>query len=101
MENLCKAAKRAVFDYSKVASSSGSHPAHQGLESMTPLMCKLFDTLVKLILCYGCETWGVLGCKSAVAELERVQIGLLKSCSESRPTPVPCMSFQTCLTGTL
>ena len=42
------------------------------------LKCKLFDTLVKPILCYGCEIWSVLGCKSAIADLERVQIGFLK-----------------------
>ena len=48
---------------------------------MTPLSsvkCKLFDTLVKPILCYGCEIWSITGGKTALAELERTQIGFLK-----------------------
>ena len=42
------------------------------------LKCKSFDTLLKPILCYGCEIWSVLGCKSAIADLERVQIGFIQ-----------------------
>ena len=40
--------------------------------------CNLFDTLVKPILCYGCEIWSITGGKTALAELERTQIGFLK-----------------------
>ena len=42
------------------------------------LKCKLFDTLVKPILCYCCEVWYALGSQAALDELERVAIGLLK-----------------------
>lgn len=42
------------------------------------LKCKLFDTLVRPILCYCCEVWSVLGNDTALAELERVQVGFLK-----------------------
>ena len=40
--------------------------------------CKLFDALVKPILCYGCEVWSIGGNKAALAELERTEIGFLK-----------------------
>ena len=70
MKYLCKAAKRAMF---------GLQRRWQQLRVHDPtLKCKLFDTLVKPILCYGCEIWSVLGCKSAIADLERVHIGFLK-----------------------
>ena len=39
---------------------------------------KLFDTLVKPILCYGCEIWSITGGKIALSELERTQIDVLK-----------------------
>ena len=39
------------------------------------LKCKLFDTLVKPILCYCCEVWSVLGTKAALEGMERVQMG--------------------------
>ena len=70
MEYLCKAAKRAMF---------GLQRRCQQLRIQDPtLKCKLFDTPVKPILCYGCEIWSVLGCKSAFADLESVQIGFLE-----------------------
>ena len=69
MENLRKAAKRAMF---------GLQRRCQQLRIHDPtLKCKLFDTVVKPILCYGGDIWSVLGCKSAIADLERVQIGFL------------------------
>ena len=42
--------------------------------------CKLFDTLVimKPILCYGCEVWYIVGNKSDLEKLERIQQGFLK-----------------------
>ena len=70
MKYLCKAAKRAM---------SGLERRCQQLRIHDPtLKCKLFDTLVKPILCYGCEICRALGCKPAIADLERVQIGFLK-----------------------
>ena len=70
MEYLCKAAKRAMFGLQRLCQQLRIHDP--------TLKCKLFDTLVKPILCYGCEIWSVLGCKSAIADLERVQIDFLK-----------------------
>ena len=69
MEYLCKAAKRAMF---------GLQQRCQQLRINDPTLKCIFDTLVKPILCYGCEIWSVLGCTSAIADLERVQIGFLK-----------------------
>ena len=66
MEYLCKAAKRAMF---------GLQRRCQQLRIHDPtLKCELFDTLVKPILCHGCEIWSVLGCKSAIADLERCKL---------------------------
>ena len=67
---LCKAAKRAMF---------GLHRRCQQLHIYDPLMrCKLFDTLVKPILCYCCEVWSVVGSKADLEEMERVELGFLK-----------------------
>ena len=67
---LCKAAKRAMF---------GLQRRCQQLSIHDPILkCKLFDTLVKPILSYCCEIWSVHGNATALAELERVQIGFLK-----------------------
>lgn len=55
IEYLCKAAKRAML---------GLQRRCQQLSIHDPIMkCKLFDTLVKPILCYCCEVWSVLGTK--------------------------------------
>ena len=70
MEYLCKAAERAMFGLQRRCQQLRIHGSN--------LRCKMFDTLVKPILCYGCEIWSVLGCKSAIADLERVPIGFLK-----------------------
>ena len=43
------------------------------------LKCKLFDTLVNPILCYCCEAWSVLGPKTALEGMERIQVGFLKA----------------------
>ena len=70
IETLCQAAKRAMF---------GLLRRCQQLHIHDPIVkCKLFDSLVKPILCYGCEIWSVTGGKTALAELERTQIGFLK-----------------------
>ena len=42
------------------------------------IKCKLFDALVKPILCYGCEIWAVVGNRTDLDKLERIQQGLLK-----------------------
>ena len=66
---LCKAAKRAM---------SGLHSRCQQLHIHDPIVkCKLSDALVKPILCYGCEAWSFGGNESALAELERTEIGFL------------------------
>ena len=43
------------------------------------LKCKPFDILVRPILCYCCEVWSVLGSKSDLKDLERVELGFLKA----------------------
>lgn len=71
LELLCKAAKRAMF---------GLQRRCQQLNIQDPVLkCKLFDTLVRPILCYCCEVWSVLGSKSDLKDLERVQLGFLKA----------------------
>ena len=70
LETLCKAANRAM---------SGLHSRCQQLNIHDPIVkCNLFEGLVKPILCYGCEVWSIGGNKSALAELERTEIGFLK-----------------------
>ena len=70
IEFLCKAARRAMF---------GLYRRCQQLSIHDPVLkCKLFDTLVKPILCYCCEVWYALGSQAALDEMERVEIGFLK-----------------------
>ena len=70
LETLCQATTRATF---------GLLRRCQQLHILDPIVkCRLFDTLVKPILCYGCEIWSITGGKNALAELERAQIGFLK-----------------------
>ena len=70
IEYLCKAATRAMF---------GLQRRCQQLHLHDPIIkCKLFDTLVKPILCYGCEVWSIVASKSDLDKLERIQIGFLK-----------------------
>ena len=67
---LCKAARRAMF---------GLYRRCQQLSLHDPVLkCKLFDTLVKAILCYCCQVWYALGSQAALHEMERVEIGFLK-----------------------
>ena len=69
-ETLYKAARRAMF---------GLLSRCQQLHIHDPILkCKLFDALVKPILCYGCEVWSIGGNKAALEQLERTQIGFLK-----------------------
>ena len=71
IEYLCKAAKRAMF---------GLQRRCQQLHIHDPVLkCKLFDTLVKPILCYCCEVWSIHACKSALESLERIEVGFLKA----------------------
>ena len=70
IEYLCKAATTAMF---------GLQRRCQQLHLHDPIItCKLFDTLVKPILCYGCEVWSIVANKSDLDKLERIQIGFLK-----------------------
>ena len=79
IEFLCKAASTAMF---------GLYRRCQQLSIRDPVLkCKLFDALVKPILCYCCEIWYVLKNKAAHDDMERVEIGFL--C-----TPRPFMSCQ-------
>ena len=67
---LCKAAKRTMF---------GLQRRCQQLSIHDPIMkCKLFDALVKPIMCYCCEVWSILGTKAALEGMQRVQVGFLK-----------------------
>ena len=86
IETLCQAAKRAMFCLLR--------QCHQ-LHIPEPIVkCKLFDALVKPIFCYGCEIWSITGGKTALAELERTQIGFLKMLlGVQTRTPRPCMCF--------
>ena len=67
---LCKAARRAMFGLQRRCQQLSIHDP--------VLKCKLFDTLVRPILCYCCEIWYVLGGKAALDDLERIEIGFLK-----------------------
>ena len=61
IEFLCKAARRAM---------SGLYRRCQQLSIHDPVLkCKLFDTLVKPILCYCCEVWYALGSQAALDEM--------------------------------
>ena len=42
------------------------------------IKCKLFDALVKPILCYDCEIWAIVGNRSDLDKLERIQQSFLK-----------------------
>ena len=67
---LCQAAKRAMF---------GLLRRCQQLHMHDPIVkCKLFDTLVKPRLYYGYEIRSITGGKTALAELQRTQVGFLK-----------------------
>ena len=70
IDYLCKAAKRAMF---------GLQRRCQQLRIHDPVLkCKLFDTLVKPILCYCCEVWSITGSEAALEGLERIQIRFLR-----------------------
>ena len=42
------------------------------------IKCKFFGTLVKPILCYGCDIWAIVDNKTDLDKLERIQQGFLK-----------------------
>ena len=65
IECLCKAATRAMFALQRRCQQLHLHDPH--------IRCKLFDTLVKPILCYGCEIWAIVGNKTDLDKLERIQ----------------------------
>ncbi len=69
---LCKAARRAMFGLQCQCQQLSIH------DPVFPLKRKLFDTLVRPILCYCCEFWYVLGGKAALDDLERIEISCLK-----------------------
>ena len=92
LELLCKAAKRAMF---------GLQRRCQQLNIQDPVLkCKLFDTLVRPILCYCCEVWSVLGSKSDLKDLERVELGFLETLLGVQTSTSAYMSMQS-LEGTL
>ena len=70
IEFLCKAARRAMFGLQRRCQQLGIHDP--------VLKCKLFDTLVKPIMCYCCEIWSALGCKRALDDLEQIEVGFLE-----------------------
>ena len=70
IEYLCKAARRAMFGLQRRCQQLSISEPH--------LKCKLFDILVKPILCYCCEVWSVTGSDAALKQLEQVQVGFLK-----------------------
>ena len=47
--------------------------------------------LVKPILCYGCDVWAIVGNKTDIDELERIQQGFMKRLLECRRRPQICM----------
>ena len=68
---LHQAARRAMF---------GLYLRCQQLHVHDPaLKLKLFDTLVRTVLSYCCEVWSIWDSKAALADLERVELGFLKS----------------------
>ena len=69
IEYLCKAATRAMFDLHHLCQQLHFHDRI--------IKCKLFDTIVKPALCYGCEVWSIVANKSDLDKLERIQIGFL------------------------
>ena len=70
IEYLCKTATRAMF---------GLQRRCQQLHLHDPIIkCKLFDTLVKPILCYGCDVWSIVANKLGLDKFERIQIGFMK-----------------------
>ena len=70
IDHLCKAATRAMFGVQRRCQQLHLHDLI--------IKCRLFDTLVKPILCYGCEVWSIVGNKSDFEKLERIQQGSLK-----------------------
>ena len=70
LEYLRMAARRAMFGLQRRCQQLGI--------SDLSLKCKLFDILVKPILCYCCEVWSATGSCAALKQLEQVQVGFLK-----------------------
>ena len=70
VEFLCKAARRTMFGLYRRCQQLSIHDL--------VLKCKLFDTLVKPILCYCCEVWYAPRSQVALDEMEQVEIGFLK-----------------------
>ena len=67
IEYLCKAATRAKFALQRRCQQLHLHDPG--------IKCKLFDTLVKPILCDGCEIWAIFGNRTDLDKLERIQQG--------------------------
>ena len=62
LEYLCKAATRAMFALQRRCQQLHLHDPG--------IKCKLFDALVKPILCYGCEIWAIVGNRTDLDKLE-------------------------------
>ena len=70
IQYLCKAATQAMFALQQRCQQLHLHDPG--------IKCKLFDALVKPILCYGCEIWAIVGNRTDLEKLERIQQGFLK-----------------------
>ena len=70
LEHLCNTARKAVF---------GVHGRCHELHLQDPAAkCMLSDAVVRPILNYGCEVWAIIGGKTAIEQLERVQLSFLR-----------------------
>ena len=65
IDHLCKAATRAMFALQRRCQQLHLHDPG--------IKCKLFDAL-----CYGCEIWAIVGNRTDLDKLERIQQGFMK-----------------------
>ena len=74
IDYLCKAATRAMSALQQRCQQLHLHDLG--------IKCKLFDALVKPLLCYDCEIWAIVGNRTDLDKLERIQQGFLKGLLE-------------------
>ena len=81
IEHLCNTARKAMFGVL-------GH-CHQ-LHLQDPrVKCMLFDAAVRPMLTHACEVWAIVGGKTAMQQMERVQLGFLR---QLLGVPVNCSS---------